>query len=132
MLGNPIIFFFFRGVQTFCPPSVFRPWHASERRYLSEMFLSACGDHLTHYKSWYACLSPDQARWTICLQTLIAGRKSRKRERETARCLHTNVWDSQSIFRRGPKTQTYRANRLLYGLSINALRTFYRMHTFLN
>ena len=27
-----------------------------------------------------------------CLQTLIADRKSRERERETARCLHTNLW----------------------------------------
>ena len=71
------------------PPSVFRPWHASERGYLSEMFLSACGDHRTQSRTRLlilVCLfAPDQARRTICLQTLIAGRKIRERERERER-----------------------------------------------
>ena len=40
-------FVIFQGGTDFLSPSVFRPWHASERRYLSEMFFSACGDHRT-------------------------------------------------------------------------------------
>ena len=86
------------------------------------------------------CLfAPDQARRTIFWQSLIAGRKSResKREREG----HTNLvfaW-----FLRISKTmlgvpQTHsscasafvRQSRILH--SINALCTFYRIHTFLN
>ena len=97
------------------------------------------------YSSWYACLP------------LIrhVGRSSRSKrfasfEVETARCLHTNLlfWlgflkyrntmfgsvnlSCYNCFRWGPKTQTYRAHRLLHGKVGHSTVSFYRMHTFLN
>ena len=103
--------------------------------------------------------APDQARRTIFwMQTLIAGRKSRERERERERdCTvfahesfilawflrisKRNVWVSQSILLQLLPMRTQNPNlscasafvrhsRTFY--SINALRTFHRMHTFLN
>ena len=58
--GNPI-FLYFSGGSGPPVPLWISPWHASKRRYLSEMFFSACGDHRTQsrtidYNSWYACL----------------------------------------------------------------------------
>ena len=56
LLGNPI-FLIFRGGGGGGGggggpvPLWIRPWHASERRYLSEMFLSACGDHRTQSRT---------------------------------------------------------------------------------
>ena len=135
------------------------------------------------YNSWYTCLPLIRHAGQSSgpkLQTLIAGRKSREREKETARCLHTNLlfWvgfleDRNTMF--GSVNQScYNCFRILsyQGLrlsnrkvdttnpsmvkmllpmripnpnlscasafvrqsrtfhSINALRTFYHMHTF--
>ena len=122
-------------------------------------------DHRTQIRTrlyLLVCLfAPYQAcRAIFCIQT-VCKRKSREsesaraRERETARCLHTYLlfWlvfleyrntmfgsvnqSCYNCFRWGPKTQIYRAHRLLYMQSrtfhsINPLCTFYRMHTFLN
>ena len=103
------------------------------------------------YTSWYASL-PLIRHVGSSGSTLIAGRKSREREskregeRETARCLHTillfwlcflEVWVSQSILLQlhpNPNLSCpsafVRQSRTFH--SINALCTFYRMHTFLN
>ena len=113
------------------------------------------------YNSWYACLplirhaGPSSGSK---LQTLIAGRKSRERERKRERdCTvfahrtfvlawllrisKRNVWVSQSILLQLLTMRTQNPNlscsssfvphsRTFH--SINALRTFHRMHTFLN
>ena len=81
----------FQGVRT-PSPLLIRPWHASERRYLSEMFLSVCGDHQTQSRTRLQLLvcmfAPDQARLLDLnfLQTLIAGCKRRERERQHGVC----------------------------------------------
>ena len=91
-----------------------------------------------------------------CLQTLIAGRKRRERERETARCLHTILWFwlgfleyrnamfrsvNQSCFTTASHEDPnpnlscasafVRQSRTFHSITCNALRTFYHMHTFL-
>ena len=83
-------------------PLWIRPWHASERRYLSEMFR----DHRTQSRTWYACVPLIRTSDDL----LIAGRKSRERERDCTvfalesfvlawflRISKHNIWVSQSI-----------------------------------
>ena len=64
LLGNPIFCDFSGGPDPLSPLWI-RPWHASERRYLSEMFR----DHRTQSRSrlyLLVCLfAPDQAHRTI-------------------------------------------------------------------
>ena len=85
MLGNPIFLRFSGGSGPPPPPPLWiGPWHASERRYLSEMFC----DHRTQSRTLGRLVcpwsdTPDDLLDPNCLQTWIAGRKSR--ERETAR-----------------------------------------------
>ena len=152
---------FQKGVWTPCPPPPppplwIRPWHASERRYLSEMFR----DHRTQSRTrlyFLVCLfASDDLLDPNCSQTLIAGRKSRERERERdctvfvhesfvlawfLRISKHNVGVSQSILLQLLPMSTQspnlscasafvRKSRTFH--SINSLCTFYRMHTFLN
>ena len=101
-------------------PLWIRPWHASERTYLSEMFRDHRRQSRTRLKILVCLFASEDLR----LQTLIAGRKSRERERERKRARESvretdcmvfahksfvmawflriskhNVWVSQSIFR---------------------------------
>ena len=102
LLGNPIFFCDFSGGSRPLSPLWIRPWHASERRYLSECSFQRVvfiGRKVgLDYNSWYACLPLIRHAGRSSgskLQTLIAGRKSRERERErereTTRCLLTNL-----------------------------------------
>ena len=114
------------------------------------------------YNSWYACLPLIRHAGRSSgskLQILITGRKSRERERErerkTARVFahesfvlawflrisKRDVWVSQSILLQLLPMRTQNPNLSCASAfvrhsrtfhSINALRTFHRMHTFLN
>ena len=123
----------FQGGPDLLSPLWIRPWHASERRYWSEMFLSAYGDIIGRkvgldYNSWYACLPlirhvGRSSRFKLFANFDSRSLKERERERETAWCLHTNLlfWLGfleyrnamfrsvnqfcYSCFRRGPKPQ---------------------------
>ena len=111
------------------------------------------------YNSWYLIRHAVRSSGSK-LQTLIAGRKSRERERERGRerdytvfahesfvlawflrISKRNVWVSQSILLQLLRMRTQNPNLSCASVlvrhsrtfhSINALRTFHRMHTFLN
>ena len=140
----------FQGVRTPCPPPP-PPSGSPHGMHLKEGTCLKCSFQRVviigrkvglDYNSWYACFAPDQARRT-CLQTLIAGRKSRERERERERDCTVFAHESflgQSI-NLPTRTQNpnlscasafVRQSRTFHSITCNALRTFYRMHTFLN
>ena len=141
LLGNPIFLWFFRGggIRTPCLPS-----GSAHGMHLKEGTCLKCSVIIGRKvgldnNSWYTCLP------LIRHVGRSAGRKSRERAREcvwerekereweTVWCLHTNFlfWlgfleyrntmfgsvnqSCYNCFRWGPKTQTYRAHRLLYG-----------------
>ena len=83
------------GIQTPCPPPLWiRPWHASCLKCSFQRVVIIGLKVGLDYNSWYACLPlirHAERSSGSKLQTLIAGRKSRERERDTARCLHTNL-----------------------------------------
>ena len=129
LLGNPIFLWFFRGVRTPCPPS-----GSAHGMHLKEGTCLKCSFQRVviigrkvglDYNSWDACLP--------LIRHVGGSSGSKLWSRETARCLHTNLlfWlgflkyqntmfgsvnqSCYNCFRWGPKTQTYRAYRLLYG-----------------
>ena len=129
--GNPYISVIFQGGSGPPVPPLDQTWHASERRYLSDMFR----DHRTQkvgldYNSWYAS---DDLR----LQTLIAGRKSRERERDCTVFAHEsfvlawflriskhNVWVSQSILLQLLPMRTQNPNLSCASAFVRQSRTF--------
>ena len=155
----------FQGVQTACPPSgSAHGMHLKEGTCLKCSFqrVVIIGRKVRRdYNSWYACLPMIRHAGRSSgskLQTLIADRKSRERERDYTVFAHEsfvlawflriskrNVWVSQSILLQllPMRTQNRAQNPNLSCASafvphsrtfhsINALRTFHRMHTFLN
>ena len=141
-------------------PLWIRPWHASERRQClkcSFQRVVIIGRKVgLDYNSWYACLPLIRHAGRSSgskLQTLIAERE-RERERDCTVFAHEsivlawflriskrNVWVSQSILLQLLPMRTQNPNLSCASAfvrhsrtfhSINALRTFHRMHTFLN
>ena len=146
LLGNPIFLWFFREVRTPCPPS-----GSAHGMQLKEWTCLKCSFQRVviigrkvglDYNSWYACLPLIRhVGWSSGCKLW---------SRETARCLYTNLlfWLGFLKYRNtmfGSVNQsllpmrTQKSNLLCASTfvrqsrtfhSINALRIFYRMHTF--
>ena len=131
LLGNPIFLWFFRGVRTPCPPS-----GSAHGMHLKEGTCLKCSFQRVviigrkvglDYNSWYACLplirhvggSSGSKRFSnfeverlhaVCTRIFCFGLKNQAKTKDS-----TVNQSCYNCFRWGPKTQTYRSHRLLYG-----------------
>ena len=146
---SPLLFLFMGNTSPDpCPPS-----GSAQGMHLKEGTCLKCSFQrvviIGLYNSWYACLPLIRhvrrfsgSKLFANVQTLIAGRKSREREseRETARCLHTNlflriskrnVWVSQSILLQLLPMRTQNPNlscaSAFVRQTVLTLRTLYRI-----
>ena len=133
LLGNPIFLWFFRGggggggVRTLCPPS-----GSAHRMHLKEGTCLKCSFQRVviigrkvglDYNSWYACLplirhvgrSSGFKLFANFLIEVVKGERERERMHDVCTRIFCPQCFGYNYFRWGPKTQTYRAHRLLYG-----------------
>ena len=133
MLGNPIFLWFFRGVRTPCPPS-----GSAHGMHLKEGTCLKCSFQRVviigrkvglDYNSWYACLPLIRHVWGSSGSKRFANFEVERLHGVCTRIFcfwlgflkyRNTMFGSvnqscYNCFRWGPKTQTYRAHRLLYG-----------------